>query len=352
MVVEETHSNGLKSINPLTDSNITILGMPFYKKNLKYDRISDDFREEINNTNEVIVRLGKHTAGVGLTFKTNAKKLVIKVKLPNNAWMYHMPCTGEINFDMYYYLDGKYRFVNISKIGHGVNEYEYALIDNNEDSLKEILINFPLYCGVNDLEILINEDAYIEKFNRFEGKKWLFYGTSITQGGCASRPGMCYTNILSRYYNKEIINLGFSGNGLGEEVIARMINEINDLEMVFIDYDANAGALGFLESTLEPFIRILKEKNKDLKVVVVSRIRFIDSIIKGITKYEGYRLFEIDLVKRLNKELGKVYFIDGLDLLDEEEYDEYTVDCLHLTDLGFYKYCQNIIPFIDGIIKD
>lgn len=354
MKIDKINQNHMKCFIPLSDERFTILGLPFYKENNNFERNYNKYKEEIALVNSNINHLATHTAGAMVTFKTNAQKLILKAVLSKPACLWHMAPTCECGFDLYINLDNNLRFYNVTRCEQKNTTIETTLFENFTDEEKEIVIYFPLYSGVEELEIMINEEANIKKYSRFSEKKWLFYGTSITQGGCASRPGMCYTNILSRHYNKEIINLGYSGNGLGENIIAKMINEINNLECVFIDYDANAGALGTIENTLENFIVTLKEKNPLLKVIVISRVKQISQLTDRVVKakYDKYRIFEKECIEKLSKNYSNLYYINGEDLLDEEFYDECTVDNVHFTDLGFYTFSKNIIPKIDVILKD
>ncbi|MFI3328938.1 MAG: SGNH/GDSL hydrolase family protein [bacterium] len=346
MTIKESINTSFKEINVLTSNELKRLGMPFIEINKSFNR-----RHKEYNISEAADYLSTNTAGMSITFKTNSKKLTLKGKVNNKASMWHMAPTGENGFDLYIKMD-KYRLLNALRKDKDTLEFNSDFYEFKNKEERTFIINFPLYCGVSELFLLIDEDSTIKVNNEFDNKKWCIYGTSITQGGCVSRPGMCYTNILSRHYKKEVINLGFSGSGLGELSVAKMINEINDLEMVIIDFDANACDDGYIFTNLEPFIEELKSKNKDIKVVIISRVQFIEKFYNEKMKlnYEKCLDFEIELTNKLNKKYGNVYFIDGLNLLDDD-YDEYTVDSIHLTDLGNYIFTKNLIPYLNKIIK-
>ncbi len=345
MTINESNNFDYKEINIINNENIKRLGMPFVGVNNKFDRRHKDY-----DITEAVNYLSTNTAGMSITFKTNSKKITLKGKVNNVATMWHMAPTGENGFDIYIKMD-KYRMLNALRKDKNDLEFKSDLCEFENKEERTFIINFPLYCGVSELFLLIDKDSNLEINKEFDSKKWCVYGTSITQGGCVTRPGMCYSNILSRHYKKEIINLGFSGSGFGEKEVALMINEIEDLEMVLIDFDANACDDGHIFDNLEPFIEILKSKNKDIKVVVISRVQFINKLFNEKMKlnYEKCLSYEIDLTKKLNDKYNNVFFIDGMDLLDDD-YDEYSVDSIHLTDLGNYIFSKNLIPFLDKII--
>ena len=95
---------------------------------------------------------------------------------------------------------------------------------------REYLLYLPLYNGVRSVELGLPKDSTLAKAGTWSsaiGKPIVFYGTSITQGGCASRPGMVHTAILGRQLNAPVINLGFSGNGKMEPEMANLLAELD-----------------------------------------------------------------------------------------------------------------------------
>ena len=204
--------------------------------------------------------------------------------------------------------------------------------------MLEYRIFFPLYCHVEQIKIGVDEQAIIAPPSPFtmEGKL-VFYGTSITQGASASRPGMCYANILSRRLNVETLNYGFSGNGLGEMEVADTLAGIDNPLLYLIDYEANAGLNGKLEETLESFLLCLMKKHPAVPLLVVSRIpHLLDSLNKERAfRREAIRRFQQDTVQRINQDFGgRAYFVDGRTLLPDNGEDT-TIDLTHPTDLGF-----------------
>src|SRR5690606_269350 len=96
------------------------------------------------------------------------------------------------------------------------------------------------------------------------------YGTSITQGGCASRPGMAYPSILARRLGIETLNLGFSGNGRGEPEVAHILAQLENVSCFILDYESNVPVAEDLRTTLTAFIPILRERHPDVPIIVIS----------------------------------------------------------------------------------
>ena len=209
---------------------------------------------------------------------------------------------------------------------------------------------------MDDIEIGINKDAKLYKPTSHKNKgRVVIYGTSVTQGGCAARPGMSFTNILSRKLDKEFINLGFSGSGLGEKELADIINLIDDVDLIILDYEANGGATGDMKNNLEPFIDTLRNKSKTVPILVLSKIPFsVDAFNKkGMDHRKFYYDFQKDMVAKKIKEGDKhIYFLDGNNLFGNVDVDEMTVDGYHPTDLGFYMMAKNLEKPIKNLLKN
>jgi lysophospholipase L1-like esterase len=215
-------------------------------------------------------------------------------------------------------------------------------------------MNFPLYTGVKNLWIGIEKDNFIKPHNTFKEKERIIcYGTSITQGGCASRPGLNYTNLLSRMLEVEWLNYGFSGNAFGEAELIDVISKINNASLFIIDYEANSGTNGKLKLTLEKMLEIIRKNNPKIKILVISRIPYlfdeIDEDMKRVRK--DLREFQRNLVNNLREKGDNlVYFLDGSKIFGKN-YHEFTVDTVHPNDLGFMKFAKELKKEINHTIK-
>src|SRR5690606_341652 len=129
--------------------------------------------------------------------------------------MNHMTETGSKGFDLYGLKENQWVFVNSARPQVNSLTNEAVIIANMDTTMKEFMLYFPLYDGVVDLQVGIDSLAVIAPPSvglPMATKPVVCYGTSIQQGGCASRPGMAHLNMLSRWFNREFVNLGFSGN--------------------------------------------------------------------------------------------------------------------------------------------
>jgi hypothetical protein len=331
--------------NPKEDP-FQISGFAWFQSEGCYRRLPVQPEYEIpDRVNE----LANFTSGGQMRFRTNASKLEIKVKLIGTASMGHMAASGQCGFDIYVGEPDKQQYFATAIPPLHEKTYERVIWDlNGSNEMREVTVNFPLYQGVEEVLIGTNSNAVIEEPTPYQSdKRVIFYGTSITQGGCASRPGMSYTNILSRRFHLEFMNLGFSGSGKGEQGVALTIREIERPACFVIDYEANVTTEQY-KATLAPFIKTYREYHPLVPIIVMSRIPYAQDA--GLGRY-------VDNLERRNHSKSTVEqfiqngdqnltFVDGSALLGEN-WDECTVDGVHPNDLGFMKMAEGL----KGIMK-
>ena len=129
-------------------------------------------------------------------------------------------------------------------------------------------IGLPADAKLSKAEPYKNEDSSLRK-------PIVFYGTSITQGGCASRPGMVHTAILQRRLDHPVVNLGFSGNGKMEPEVVELMAEI-DASCFVIDCLPNMDAKEVAERT-EPLVRKLREAQPKTPILLVEDRSYSDA---------------------------------------------------------------------------
>ncbi|WP_317891118.1 SGNH/GDSL hydrolase family protein [Paenibacillus oceani] len=301
--------------------------------------------------------LANHTAGGQIRFQTDSTSLSVRVKLKGKANMVHMPATGQCGVDCYVGAPdvfGPLRYGNTTKYNVTLTEYECALFTGWGNAMRNIVLNLPLYQGVEEISVGLDEHAAVLAPPGYvSGKKVVIYGTSITQGGCASRPGMAYTNILSRRIPLEFINLGFSGSGKGEPEVAEIVSQINDPACLVVDYEGNCVSTELFRETLPEFIRIYRAAHPLTPILVVSRIRYArEDLTPHLVEMRMERKhFEQTLVNEL-REKGdlNLYFFDGSHSLGGEDYYECTVDGSHPNDLGFLRMADAIEPVLKTLL--
>ncbi|MBD0382973.1 SGNH/GDSL hydrolase family protein [Paenibacillus sp. WST5] len=303
---------------------------------------------------DAVDKLADCTAGGQIRFATDSASLSIKVKLSGAANMYHMPATGQCGFDCYIGGPGEQVYYDTTIYDHKLTEYESVIFANMESEYRIITLNFPLYQGVEEVMIGLDRGAHIAPPPAYESsKKIVVYGTSITQGGCASRPGMCYTNILSRRIHMEFLNLGFSGNGKGEPELAHILAGIPDPACLVLDYEANCVSTELLRATLPDFISIYREKHPLIPILVISRIthakeKFDAQMAQDRADRKQIQIQTVDQRRELGDD--NIFFCDGSKLLGEDAF-ECTVDGSHPTDLGFLRMADGLTPVLKQILS-
>ena len=207
---------------------------------------------------------------------------------------------------------------------------------------REYKLFLPLYDGVTKLEIGIDNNALINKASPNPVKPIVFYGTSITQGGCASRPGMAHTNIISRKLDVDCINYGFSGNGRMETPIVELISEI-DAQFYVIECMQNMDSEQVTER-VRPLVDMIRTNHPYTPIVLVENMMytmaFLDQTIKTRLIQENAAL-KNEYDKIIKSDIPNIFYIkDNKDFLLDNEG---TVDGVHLTDLGFLRYSDYLI---------
>lgn len=341
---------------PIEDGRLRVSGFAFFEEDHKLERIPDRLKDVFEEINPCLNELGIHTAGGQLSFRSNTSRVFLRAKITTVPNMVNMTAVAQCGFDCYIGdMPKDMRFFGITKFDTTKSEYTCEVVTKLDTTkVKEFLFHFPLYAGVIEVEIGIDSTAIIEPPTPYEKEgKIIFYGTSITQGGCASRPGMAYTNYVARKLNLEHCNFGFSGNGLGEYEVAKMLSEVEKPLLYVIDYEANSGTNGRMVKSLNDFIGCLRKEHKEVPILVVSRVPYLMDLLEESTGSlrNSLREFQKETVKNL-RVLGDeaIYFLDGYTLWGED-FDEYTVDFIHPTDLGFYFMGERLESVIKEILR-
>ena len=295
-----------------------------------------------------------HTAGVQVRFRTTARRIALRVKLNGTHSMDHFTATGQCGFDAYIGEIGAMTFAGVTRFSRGVDAYQVTLCNFPTAELRTVTINFPLYIGVESVAIGLSTGSRLTAAPRPSGKRpVVVYGTSITQGGCASRPGMAYTNILSRRIDYEFCNLGFSGSGRGEPEVAEVIATMPPPALFVMDYEANCHVLETMQATLPVFLGILRKHWPQTQILVVSKIPYAAEAYDTAAQQRrlANRDFQKQTVARLRRAGdARITFLDGSGLLGAD-YTECSVDGAHQTDLGFLRMANGLEKPLRKLLK-
>ncbi len=286
--------------------------------------------------------LHTNTSGGRVRFVTDSDYVALHAELDKVEPMSHIPLTGLAGFDLY--VDGAYYGTYVPPMG--VKDGYDHILEFSEKKMREITIHMPLYCDVKAILVGLQDTAQVGKARPYcYEKPVVYYGHSITQGGCASRPGNSYPNILSRRLDIDHINLGFSGNCKGEPALAEHIASI-PMQAFVMDYDHNAPDMEHLRKTHEPFFKIIRERHPELPVIFMTstaQARFFDD-------QEGRKAV---IRKTYENALAagdrNVYFIDGSKIYDG--CDAATVEGCHANDLGFWLQANAVGAVLEKILQ-
>lgn len=327
-----------------------IIGQPVPDESRVYTRLPDSLKGKVR---DALWNLGQNTAGMAVRFRTNSKQIGVRWKNHSVFNMNHMTATGIRGLDLYCLQgNGQWVFVNSAKPRERLNN-QSKIIGNLDGSEHEYMLNLPLYEGIDSLEIGVEEGATIVKPQvalPVEAKPIVWYGTSITQGGCASRPGMAATNIVERRLNRVVINLGFSGNGKLDPEVAEIMAR-HDAGLYIMDMLPNCTS-DLINEKIERFYSILRKAHPDTPILLVENpifppTRFDSETWKTINEKNAtlakfYKKFRAAGDKN-------VYLVSSADMIGTD--NEGTVDGIHFTDLGFERCADYMTPIIKQHLK-
>lgn len=300
---------------------------------LKDSLVTDCWRRSLNST------------GLGFRFATDSKAVAVRYELMSGNHMNHMADTGIKGCDLYTLTKDGWRYVNTLRPGEGLHQ-EKVFVKNLDGQMHEYMIYLPLYDGVTKMEIGVDQKASLIRPQVDSPKasrgKVVFYGTSIMQGGCASRTGMCGTNIIQRELDIECVNFGISGQGKMYQPMANMMAAMDDVVCYVIDPVPNCTEKQ-CDTLTYGFVKTLRNAHPDVPIIMVEGPLYpytpYDSYFRSYLPAKNAAYYKNYL--KLKKENPKnLYYVtsDGL----QAEFDEGTVDACHLTDLGFRAYADKL----------
>lgn len=325
---------------------LSVHGLYNYKNETVFRRIPESVATA---TSRGVTVLHTNTAGGRVRFRTDSRYIAIKCEMPSVCIMPHMPLLGSSGFDLYAgKAAGSIYSCSFVPPNDMKNGYESIVYPTDGGVLTDYTINFPLYNNVTNLYIGIQSGSKLCESNKYTFEKpVVFYGSSITQGGCASRPGNSYQGFISRRLDTDYINLGFSGSGKAEEAIVEYMSTL-DMSIFVSDYDHNAPDVAYLQNTHSSMYRKIREKNPSLPYIMISRPDF--DRYRGVSVQRRNVVYS-SYIDAVNSGDNNVYYIDGESLFGGENRDACTVDCSHPNDLGFYRMADVIGNMIKQLLK-
>ncbi|GEP41627.1 SGNH/GDSL hydrolase family protein [Brevifollis gellanilyticus] len=325
------------------DPRITVSGLGWWKEQPKLQRFPDRLKAEMPSK---VWQLSQAPAGVRLRFRTDTIDLGISATTGNYKLSYSPP-VALIGVDVY--SDGRYLGSALPD-EQKVLEKKFTL--GVERVMRDVEIYLPSGAPTVVKEITLDEGAKLEAAHAYSNEKPIvYYGSSITQGAQASNPGVAFPCFVGRWLNMDFVNLGFSGNGLGEPALARAVAEIPAAVYV-VDYWANPPPEVY-EKTFPEFIAIIRAKHPETPIVVTGPY-YNPSEVFG-SRMGHYQLEKRKLIPRLVEEKQKagdknIHYVDGLDLISPDQADALS-DARHANSYGMFLYARGLEPMLRKVLN-
>lgn len=293
--------------------------------------------------------LSRDSAGIAVRFITDAPAITARWTLRKEALaMPHMPATGVSGLDLYLKEQGRWQFAGRAPAKALTNEC--SLLHNRPPLKREFLLYLPLYNGIQALQLGIPATAHLEAAPVRPQKPMVFYGTSILQGGCASRPGMAYPAIIGRHLDWPTINLGFSGNAISEPEVAQLLAEL-DPALYVLDALPNMTTAAVAER-IEPFVKTLRQAHPQTPIVLVEEVIYPNAKFVQFQQERNVRnntALKAAYARLRKAGVKQLYYLPSDNLLGKD--GEATVDGVHPTDLGFLRMAETIEPVLRRLLK-
>lgn len=326
-----------------TEKPLKIFGVPEFEKTKKLQRLSNAVMQEVPS----LAGLGRRCPGARLCFRTDSPFFTVKIEFET---LYVDP-----GMSLY---SAQSAFVFIGERTHSQYvgcvfppNYENKIFSrkfNKNETMEEVTVWLPRNERIANIEIEIADGAKIEEPTPYiYAKPILYYGSSITEGGCACNVSNAYNAIISRHLDVDYYNLGFSGNARGELPVADYIASL-DLSLLVMDYDHNARTVEELRNTHESFFKRIREKQPNLPVLMLTR----PAAKYGEEERKRKKVVWDTYANAVATGDENVYFQDGEAFFGDTDRELCTLDTIHPNDLGFYRMAAVLEPIINQILKN
>lgn len=324
-------------------------GRAFADRKAPYDRLPARAEGVVRKE---VWDLSRHSAGMVVRLQTDSPELHVRYRVTNERLaMAHMPATGVSGCDLYGHDGARWRWLEVTRPDQ--QEVTAALWKSAEKppAPRPFWLYLPLYNGVEKLELGVTAGASVTPLPARPAaqKPIVCYGTSILHGACASRPGMAWSAIVGRALDREVVNLGFSGNGRMEAEVGRFLCELDPAVFV-IDCLPNLTAAQVAERTA-PLVRQLRAKHATTPILLVEDRTFGNAWAnaKRRSEHDERRRALRDAFAALGKDgIAGLHLLAGADLLGDD--DEGTTDGSHPNDLGMFRQAQHAIAALRPLL--
>lgn len=338
-----------KNLKWLSSDSLPLLGKAVddASTSSRFQRLPDSLEHKVKRP--ALFGLGRHSSGMAIRFSSDSPEIHARWKSRFKSVMDHMTPTGSRGLDLYMMLpDSTWTFAQSARPDLTSNTTDACIVSNMDPVPREYMLYLSLYDAVDSLYIGVPEQYSITAPDitlPVATEPIVYYGTSLVHGGCVNRPGMAHTNILRRRLNRDVINLGFGGNGQLDLEIADVIAGVKDPSLVILDFVPNCTS-GQIDTLMIPFVDIIRNAHPDVPILFIEclphpRSRFDNQMRAATERHNAMmrRRFD-DLIARYDN----LHYLATEGLLGDD--NEHTVDALHLTDLGALRFADALEPVI------
>lgn len=332
----------------ITDEPLKIYGLAVVNREKRqFWRVTSEIMEKLPQYEF----LGKRAVGGRVRFQTDSVNICIRMTLAQSKEDINIPLSGSAGADIYVGRGKSARFLGyIAPKEHVMEEVTVEKMFIKTAEMEMITINLPRNDHLLSMEIGIDERARMEAAEEYTvSKPVVFYGSSITEGGCASRVGNSYANLVCRWLDADFYNFGFSGSARGEIEFAEYIAAVPEISVFVYDYDHNAPTAEHLAKTHERFFKYFRKTHPDVPVIMMSR--------PDVDGDEEDSTVRRDIIRRtyenaVNSGDKNVWFVDGFTFFGEEGRAECTVDGTHPNALGFMRMAEKVYPVLKEVLEE
>lgn len=293
---------------------------------------------------EKLLMLQRCTSGGRVRFLTDSRRLGLRMLVSDAEGYPHMAYSGYAGIDCYLGEgpEPQYMGTRWPPLGERLLESEIEL----PGTLSLVTLYLPLYDGIESLELGLEPGAALQAPPPYSRETPIvFYGSSITQGGCASRTSNTYCALTSRWLDSDFYCLGFSGGAMGEPWMAEYISQL-PMSCFVYDYDHNAPSPDYLRQTHRPFLKTILDRNPTLPIIAMSR---------PYPNLPGTDAERREIVRETctwaASQGARIQFVDGASLLGGKGRDSCTVDRTHPNDLGFWRMAETLLPCLTRALE-
>ena len=321
---------------------VRVYGLPLFYKNGLFERVPKNVREAVPS----LEMLGRRCTGTRVCMRTNSKTVKVVMDFETYSPDIGMSIFACQSANVYIGSHADSKFMGLVNPGSYSAKHSEGTFTKS-GSFEDVMVLIPRNEVIAYIGFEVDDDAQLELPQQYTYETpVLFYGSSITEGGCCSRLASAYPNIISRHLDTDYINFGFSGSAKGEAAMADYIGSL-DISMLVMDYDYNSPSPEHLAATHEAFFKQIRRHKPELPVLILSCPN-PEYMPEAEKRLEIIRQTYENALAAGDK---NVYFINGREFYGETDRDYCTVDTTHPTDLGFYRMANVIEPVIKKVLE-